>query len=114
MKQPTKGPLAVLSEEEFSMFICQLGYLVFNTPSAAAFARHKGPLNTVADYLDIYKTDEPYVRLAKEYWRDLAYASRRQGNTEKLVEKWFLATTLELGNEVSAALASIRTEGQSS
>lgn len=85
--RPAQGPLAELSEEEFSEFLFHLGGMVWRTPATAAFARHKRPLNTVKDYLDIYPKDSPALKLAKEFWRDLA--GRGNMTTNELCLKWY-------------------------
>ncbi len=83
--------IAALSPEEFKEFLLQLGSLVFNTVPAAAFARHKCPLDTVRDYLDVPKN--PSTALAVEFYKDLL---GRHATTEKLSETWFGQTTREL------------------
>lgn len=102
MNQPNKGPLSELSEDDFDFFIKKLGWLVFNTIGAAALARHRSPLNTVQDYLDHSPEDDLPMKLAKEYWRDLA---SKKLQTHELCKKWFLSNRSELGAIVAKGLA---------
>ena len=85
--KPAKGPLSKLSEEEFSEFIIRLGFLVFDMTPMAAFARHKHPISTIADYLDVYSPGADPHELAKEFLKDIC---ARRLNTEELAKKWFL------------------------
>jgi hypothetical protein len=101
IERPSSGPLALLTEEEFSEFIWCLGAMTFNSIPAAALARHKRSLNTVKDYLDIMPGDSRPSALAKEYFKDLAGSKA----TEELAKKWFGKSASELAGEVSRSLA---------
>jgi hypothetical protein len=104
MTQPVKGPLASLTEEEFSRFIWKLGILLFNSVQASSFARHEFPMSTVADYLDINKDDTHADCLAKEYFRGIAKRKR----TQELAVKWFHGEPSEIAETVSGKLAELR------
>jgi hypothetical protein len=82
--RPQSGPLAELTEEEFQQFVWNLGLLSFNAIYASAFARHKGPLNTIKDYLDVMPGDPRPMALAKEYLKDLT----KKMPTETFSLKW--------------------------
>lgn len=100
--KPDRGPLASLSEEDFSYFIAHLGWLAFNSVGASAFARHRWPLDTSRDYLDI-KDPDPIVTLAKRYWRELVTF-----DTKTMAERWFESTPGELFSLISNRLSNIR------
>lgn len=84
--KPSRGPLSALSDDEFSAFIFMVGTIFFNSVGAAAFARHKRPLNTIRDYLDPAEgKDERHEVLAREFVRDLA---RERLDTAAMALKW--------------------------
>jgi hypothetical protein len=100
--RPQKGPLAALTEEEFKTFGEAVGWLFVNSVKAAAFARHRWPLKTLQDYLDVYPDDTAPQRLAKEFAKDLA---TQKMPTDVLALKWFQQTEVESQAEVSEMLA---------
>lgn len=103
MRNPFKNqpnhPLAVLSDQGFSVFIAKIGSIFFNAPAAAALARHKRPLNTVKDYLDISPGDDLALNLAKEYTKDILTLT-----TDLLARKWFGKSSKNLAREAAGLL----------
>lgn len=106
--KPTKGPLSELTDDEFDEFIVRLGFLCFRTPAGSAFARHRSPLSTVADYLDIYPDDPKVGRLAATFWKDFC---ARKLSTDEICLKWYGLNAQDLAGEVSKGLAKKLSEG---
>lgn len=76
-------PLEGFSQKEYEQFLDRLGRLTFNIPMASMLARHRWPLNTVRDYVDIYPTDDKITKAAKQYLVDLVKMT-----TPELAQKW--------------------------
>lgn len=77
------NPTTGFTSEEMGVFRSILGGLAFSIPGAAKLARHKRPMSTVRDYLDIQPKDDKITKAAKEYLKDLA-----RMNTDELWGKW--------------------------
>lgn len=95
--------MEALTDEQREEFFSRLGRLVYGSVPASAFARHKRPLFTIKDYLDIPK-DVPkgakIQTLAMEFWRDVA----RNELTKDLSEKWFGKPPVELAGECARSI----------
>lgn len=89
--------MSALSDAEFEEFIRTLGNLVFRTTPAAAFGRHKNPLDTVRDYFDTSK-DSTVQALAGQFWKDLV---ARYATTESISQKWFGMSASDLSAQVA-------------
>jgi hypothetical protein len=98
--QPKSGLLSRLSPEDFEAFYTHLGWLIFKSVPAAAFARHKRPLNTIRDYLDVLDNDPEPIAMAKRFIHDILTGK----NTDELAESWFGADASLLAAQVSEDL----------
>ncbi len=98
-KSHPNHPLGVLSDQDFSVFIGKIGLIFLNAPAAAALARHKRPLNTMKDYLDISPGKDQAINLAKEYTKDILTLT-----TEQLALKWFGKSSKDLAQETASLL----------
>ncbi len=70
---------------------------MFRTTPAAAFARHRNPLNTVRDYFDT-SNDSTVQALAGQFWKALV---ARDATTEFLSKQWFGMDANDLSAKVA-------------